>query len=78
MGISDLPKRGAGRGTIFPPNEPDSGHGPNREADHEQDDGSGDVYDELPVAYVAHLVHEFEQVVTASRRTIAIRLPPTA
>ena len=56
-------------GQAFPPDEPDSGHDPDRGPD----DGSGDAYDELPDAYVARLVHELEQVVTASRRTIAIR-----
>lgn len=56
-------------GHAFPPDEPDSGQDPDREPD----DGSGDAYDELPDACVARLVHELEQVVTASRRTIAIR-----
>ncbi|MDR5763138.1 hypothetical protein [Caballeronia sp. LZ035] len=57
----------------FPPDDPNADRKPDHEPDREPDDGSGDAYDELPDAYVTRLLHELEQVVTASRRTIAIR-----
>lgn len=75
-------------GQGFPPNDADSdhepGHDPGQQPDDERDDDvSGtsedvtgdahDAYDPLPDAHVARLVHQLEQVVTASRRTIAIR-----
>ena len=37
------------------------------------DEAPGDGYEALPDSYVARLVHELEQAITASRRTIAIR-----